>query len=253
MRKHAFTLIELLVVVAIIAILISILLPALHRARDQAKSTVCASRLHQLGTAMYCYWTEWNGRVPYCVSPMTNGRGQPPRTEFNVPGFGSDAWTDEDLDPFNRELWPMSLPNILMPTYLGSEEGIFRCPAAKIGWPRESRPFRYTYRPAAVNQPNGIVLDAELYEYFREHFAFMDGRMMRRLRIEMTGNAAVDAQRQMYKRGTYLRDLVQWENGRIVGPHRGGVNVLNRDLQVEFRDQDTANNDLAPNFTGAAF
>lgn len=253
MRRRAFSLIELLVVVGIVAILVSVLLPALGRARGQARRAVCAAHLQQLGTALYEYWTEWNGRVPYVESPMTNGRGRPPRSATSVPGFGSDAWSDADLDPFDRALWPMSLPNVLMPAYLGEAAGVFVCPAARIGWPRAGGALRYTYRPAAANQPYGVVLDPEEYWYFREHFAFLDGRMLRKLRLELTGSPAADAQRLVTLRGTYVRDLIVWDGDRVFGPHGGGIMVLNRDLQVEFRDQATTQEDLAPHFTGAKF
>jgi len=53
---HGFTLIELLVVISIIALLLSILIPSLNRAKEQAKGVVCSARLKQLGLAwqMYC-------------------------------------------------------------------------------------------------------------------------------------------------------------------------------------------------------
>src|SRR3990172_4842147 len=57
-ENSGFTLIELLVVVAIIALLISILLPSLKRARDQAKCTVCLANLHDLGMALQTYAHE---------------------------------------------------------------------------------------------------------------------------------------------------------------------------------------------------
>jgi len=63
-RASGFTLIELLVVVAIIAVLVALLLPALGAAREQAQSVVCASNMKELGTYYFLYTEEFDGAYP---------------------------------------------------------------------------------------------------------------------------------------------------------------------------------------------
>jgi len=60
--RRGFTIIELLVVVSIIALLISILLPAIGKARDAALQTKSAANLRNLGTAHATYGADWNDR-----------------------------------------------------------------------------------------------------------------------------------------------------------------------------------------------
>jgi prepilin-type N-terminal cleavage/methylation domain-containing protein len=71
-RQDAFTLVELLVVIGIISLLIAMLLPALNKARQQAKLVQCASNLRQLGMGVQMYATDWRGQWPQYINWSSN-------------------------------------------------------------------------------------------------------------------------------------------------------------------------------------
>ncbi|GJM25130.1 MAG: hypothetical protein DHS20C16_15450 [Phycisphaerae bacterium] len=72
--KRAFTLVELLVVVSIIGLLVSILLPSLSKAREQARAVKCLANLHAQAMAIQGYTSEYSGTLPGPIHPAIKRR-----------------------------------------------------------------------------------------------------------------------------------------------------------------------------------
>src|SRR5215213_2700135 len=82
-RRRGFTLVELLVVIGIIAVLMSILLPSLSRARQQARSVQCAAALKQFGAAQMLYVAESKG---WCV-PIKSADDAKLKGQYGTVGY----------------------------------------------------------------------------------------------------------------------------------------------------------------------
>jgi prepilin-type N-terminal cleavage/methylation domain-containing protein/prepilin-type processing-associated H-X9-DG protein len=140
-RQGGFTLIELLVVLAIIAILASLLFPALAQARNRAQQITCLNHLKQLNLATTLYGHDNDDRLPYNLGAT--------EIKLILLSGGKQNWANSVL---NWEL-DSDNTNVLLNTeaslgvYLGGVARVFRCPSdhavsslqRSAGWSERSR------------------------------------------------------------------------------------------------------------------
>jgi prepilin-type N-terminal cleavage/methylation domain-containing protein len=92
LTRSRFTLIELLVVVTIIAILASLLLPALSGSRERGRRSVCLSNLKQIYLAAHLYDSDFDGEVPHHWSDPMDGSLSTEDAEYNLSKTPFTAW-----------------------------------------------------------------------------------------------------------------------------------------------------------------
>ncbi len=112
---HGFTLLEILVVISIIAILASMLLPAIGAVREAARTTNCLSNVRQIGMATVAYATDNESQLPY--------RPEDPSQSIYIPCLGHDG---APLEYFIAE----ALGSARTGWFTSSKNKVFNCPSS---------------------------------------------------------------------------------------------------------------------------
>jgi prepilin-type N-terminal cleavage/methylation domain-containing protein/prepilin-type processing-associated H-X9-DG protein len=187
--RHAFTIVELLVVVAIIAILASLLLPAIARASGQGREIVCRNDLRQLGLAWTIYAQDHDDHITYNLGSTETekmlARGQHYNWANSLMTWELDASNTNDLLNTQASIGP----------YVAANARVFRCPSDNVlsrvqraaGWSHRTRTYsmnamvgnagEFTLGGTNVNNPayqqfltlSEIKAPASIFAFIEEH------------------------------------------------------------------------------------
>jgi len=254
MRKwlSAFTLIELLVVIAIIAILAGMLLPALARAREEARKANCKENCSQIGKAMVAYTQNYGEFFPFAWGQASGPSGP----EQIINPSTSSAWTYLQSGAGNGTstlLGTMCDPGTslgcLYPQYINTPK-VFRCPSS------EDQPS------FVVNTPQGVTVTtaSSLLSVYQPAYLWSNRNWT------LISNQTVSAAMSITRASSYgydpriypsaVSNMViladwdgSWQNNHDTSSqnHEGGQNVLYVDGGVKWQGMNYCSNDPMDN------
>jgi prepilin-type N-terminal cleavage/methylation domain-containing protein len=259
-ENSGFTLVELLVVIGIIAILVSVLLPTLSRAREAANRTQCLSNLRQVAVFLNMYANQYQQQVPLgCNSSGAAGRDVSEGNNYNLTRpVSAIANADHDAAQLGGKVRYMGLGLFIKARYVREDSGggscrVFFCPsfqgdiyhafdAQQNAWPPALNEVRCTYssrastsdaNPTVGSQANDVVT----WGYGATPGPFYPLKMNPANGQILDGVTKSDMFRlSKLKNRAIVCDVVS-SITRVIPSHRKGINVLYANGGAEWVDQ----------------
>lgn len=232
--RAAFTLVELLTVVAIIAVLVALLLPAVLAAREAARRTSCASNFRQLGIALNNYHDTWGG-LPIGVQNLTRRSWT-----FGILSFIEQQNTSNNVNMM------VDFSSIQNHTVINTRVAQFCCPSEvnsealeepELSWSRDKG-------NAVVNFGNTT--------YFQEQFPVADGSTFRGAPFTRERSIGFQEITDGLSATTAMSEVIIGLNGPFpnVSDHRGDIynNDTNCSMFMSYDCPNSTKPDVVPSF-----